>query len=144
MYYPRQGALDDPAFREHHKAVAVAAADDLQVPGAGSGDGGLHLAALITRIGDDALQKREAPPSLPQQRLCAVPILHAGRMDADCEEQSEGVGQDVALAAKDLFARVIAGRVERGPPLTAPFALWLSMIAVVGLASRPAPSRTAT
>jgi hypothetical protein len=31
-----------------------------------------------------------------------------------------------------------------GHTLTAPFAVWLSMIAVVGLASRPAFSRTST
>jgi hypothetical protein len=37
-------------------------------------------------------------------------------MNADREEQSEGIGQDVALAAKHLLARIIAGRVERGPP----------------------------
>ena len=43
----------------------------------------LHLAALIARIGDDALQKREAPSGLAQQRLCAIPVLHTGRMDAD-------------------------------------------------------------
>ena len=124
--------------------VAVAAADDLQVPGAGSGDGGLHLATLIARIGDDALQKGKAPPRLPQQSLCAIPVLHAGRMDADRQQQSERVRQDVALSAQHLLASVIAGRVERGPPLTAPFALWLSMIAVVGLTSRPAFSRTST
>ena len=124
--------------------MPVAAAHDLEFPGAGSGDDGLHLAALIAGIRDDALDKRKAPARLPQQSFCAIPILYAGRMDADREEQSEGVGQDVALAAKHFLARVIAGRVERGPPLTAPLALWLSMIAVVGLASRPAVSRTST
>ena len=124
--------------------MAVATANDLEVPRAGPGDGGLHLAALIARIGDDALQKREAPSGLAQQRLCAIPVLHAGRMDADGQHKAECVRQDVTLATQHLLASVIAGWVERGPPLTAPFALWLSMIAVVGLAARPAFSRTST
>src|SRR5215204_5004401 len=115
-----------------------------QFPRAGAGDGSLHLAPLITRVADDALDEREAASCLPQQRLCTVSILDACRMDADGQQQAERIGQDVALAAKHLLASVIAGRVERSPPLTAPFAVWLSMIAVVGLASLPALSRTST
>ena len=124
--------------------MLVTAAHDLQLPDTGSGHERLHFPSLVARIRDDALQKRKAPARLPQQSLCAIPILYAGRMNADCEEQAQRVGQDVALAAKHLLARVVAGRVERGPPLRAPFALWLSMIAVVGLASRPAVSRSST
>jgi hypothetical protein len=60
------------------------------------------------------------------------------------EQQAEGVGQQVALATDDLLARVVAGRVERRAPFCAAFAVWLSIIAVVGLASRPACSRPAT
>ena len=124
--------------------MPVAATHDLEFPGAGSGDDSLHLAALVARIRDDALDERKAPARAAQQSFCAIPILDAGRMNAHREEQAQRVGQDVALAAKDLRARVIAGQVERGPPLRAPFALWLSMIAVVGRASRPAFSRTST
>ena len=124
--------------------MAVTAAHDLEFPRTGAGHDSLHLATLIACVGNDALDKGKAPARLPQQRLGPVSILHAGRMDTDGQEQAERVGQDVALAAKDLLARVIAGRVKRGPPLTAPFALWLSMMAVVGLASRPAVSRTST
>ena len=142
----RQGRtpFDDPSFRQDNEAVLVAAAHDLQFPGAGAGDGSLHLAPLITRVADDALDEWKAASCLPQQRLCTVSILDACRMDADGQQQAERIGQDVALAAKHLLASVIAGGVERSPPLTAPFAVWLSMIAVVGLASRPACSRTST
>src|SRR3954464_7586796 len=115
-----------------------------EFPRAGAGDGGLHLLPLVARVSDDALKEREASSSLAKQRLGAVPVLYAGGMDVHGQQQAEGVGQNVALAAKHLLASVIAGRVERSPPLTAPFAVWLSMIAVVGLASRPAFSRTST
>ena len=124
--------------------MLVTAAHDLEHPRASAGHDGLHLAPLVARIRDDALQKGKTPARLSQQRLSPVPVLHARGMHADREQQPEGVGQDVALAAQDLLARVIAGRVERGPPLRTPRALWLSMIAVVGLASRPAFSRTST
>jgi len=124
--------------------VLVAAADNLEFPEAGAGDGGFHLLSLVAGIADDALDEGEASSRLPEQRLGAVAVLDARRVDSNGEQQAERVGQDMALAADHLFAGIVAGRVERSPPLTAPFAVWLSMIAIVGLASRPAFSRTST
>ena len=141
---PGEGTLNDPSFGEHDEAVAVAATHDLQFPRAGAGDRGFHLLPLIACVADDALDKRKAPPGLPEQCLCAVSVLDTGRVDGDGQQQAERIGQDVALAANHLLAGIVAGRVERSPPLTAPFAVWLSMTAVVGLASRPAFSRTST
>jgi hypothetical protein len=54
------------------------------------------------------------------------------------------VDQDVPLLTFDLLAGVVAWRIDRVPPFSAPLTLWLSMIAAVGLASRPAASRHAT
>jgi hypothetical protein len=48
------------------------------------------------------------------------------------------------LAAGDFLARIVTLRVDRGPPFCAALALWLSMIAALGLASRPACSRQLT
>ena len=89
---------------------------------------------LIARVADDALDEGKAPPGLPQPGLRAISILHARGMDVDGQQQVERIGQDVALAANHLLAGIVAGRVERIPTLTAPFAVWLSMTAVVGLA----------
>ena len=141
---PGERPLDDRSFREHDKAVAVAAAHNLEHPSAGPSDGGFHLAALVACITDDALDKGEGPSGLAQQGLGSVPVLHARGMDDDRQEEPKGVGQDVTLATGNLLARIIDGRVERGPPLTAPLVVWLSMMAVVGLASRPAISRVST
>ena len=124
--------------------MPVTAANDLENPRAGPGDRIVHSSTLIACISDDPLQKRKAPPRLSQQGLRPVPVLHVGGMHVDGQQQSERVGQDVALAAQHLLASVVARRVERGPPLRAPLAVWLSRIAVVGLASRPAFSRTST
>jgi hypothetical protein len=65
-------------------------------------------------------------------------------MDGHAQQQAECIDEDMALATRDLLARIEALRVKRGPPFCAPLALWLSMIPVVGLATRPACSRTAT
>ena len=62
-------------------------------------------------------------------------------MDIDLQQKAERIDEDVKLALEDFLARVIAGRIKRTPPFKAPLALWASMIAVVGLASRPAASR---
>jgi hypothetical protein len=47
----------------------------------------------------------------------------------------------MALAARDLLARIIAARINAAPPFFAPFTLWLSMTQAVGLASRSMASR---
>ncbi len=72
--------------------MPVAATHDLELPGAGSGDNSLHLPALVARIRDDALDKRKAPAHLPQQSFCAIPVLYAGRMNADRQQQAQRVG----------------------------------------------------
>jgi hypothetical protein len=141
---PGQRPLDNPTLWQHDKAVLVAAAHDLERPCAGPSQSGFHLAALVACITDDALDEREGAARLLQESLCTIAILYAGGMNAHGQEQAQRVGQDVALATCDLLARVIPRRVERSPPLRAPLAVWLSMMAVVGLASRPAFSRAST
>lgn len=144
MADPAECPLDDPALGQHDEAMPVAAAHDLDPPAASAGHGGCHLRPLIAGVADDALDEGEQPPSLAQQRLGAVAILHIGRVHHHAEQQAERVGQYVALAAEGLLARIVARCIERRAPFCAPFEVWLSMIAVVGLASRPDCSRTAT
>ena len=57
-------------------------------------------------------------------------------MDDGVDQQPQRIYQNVALLALDLLARIIAMRIDAGPPFSALFTLWLSMIAAVGLASR--------
>src|SRR3954469_19085828 len=96
--------FNNPPLRERHKAVSVAAAHDLERPCASPSHGGFHLPALVACIPDDALDKGETPPGLPQQGFCSIAILHAGGVNGDRQEQPNCVGQDVALAAGDLLA----------------------------------------
>ena len=74
-----------------------------------------------------------------QQR--AVAVLDAVRMDHGGEDQPEGVDQEIALLALDLFARVIDRRIDARPPFSAFFTLWLSITPALGEASRPSRSR---
>jgi hypothetical protein len=120
------------------------ALDDLDRPGSGLCQRRRQLRPLIVGIGEDAFDEGEAAACAAiedQQR--AIAILHVGRVDDDVQQEAERVDENVPLAARDLLARVIPRRIERRPPFCAPLALWASMIATVGLASRPACWRTA-
>ena len=142
---PGEGALDDPAFGNDDEAMQFAALDDLQGPGSGLGDGRGCLRPLIAGIGEDALDEGEEAARAPvEDERRTVAVLHVGGVDDDVHQEAERVDEDVALTSRRLLARVVARGVDRGPPFEAPRAVWLSMIAAVGLASRPARSREAT
>jgi hypothetical protein len=59
-------------------------------------------------------------------------------------QQALRIDQEVPLLALGFLPSVVARRIDRVPPFSAPLTLWLSMIATVGLACRPASSRHAT
>jgi hypothetical protein len=141
---PSQGALDDPAFGKNDELMQLAALDDLDGPGSGLCQRRRELRPLIVGIGEDALDEGEAAARAAiENQPSAITILQIGRVDDDVQQEAERVDENVPLAARDLLARVIPRRIERRPPFCAPLALWASMIATVGLASRPACSRTA-
>jgi len=73
-----------------------------------------------------------------------IAILNIGCMDAHAEQKAKCVDENMALAARNLLARIKALRVECRAPFCAALLLWESMIATVGLGSRPAASRVAT
>ena len=124
--------------------MQLIAFDDLELPCACFGDGRGHDRSLIAAISEDALDKGEQATGSTQQQSRAVAVLHVSRMDHDVQEKAERIDQDVALAARDLFARVEPLRIDRRPPFCAALALWLSITAAEGLASRPSFSRSAT
>lgn len=141
---PSQGALDNPAFGKNDEAMLLVAFDDLQRPGSGFGDRFGRFRTLISGIGEDAFDEGEqAARAAIEDQAGAIAILDVGRMDDDVQQEAERVDEDMPLAPLDLLARVVARRIERRPPFCAPLALWASMIAAVGLASRPAVSRIA-
>ena len=97
--------------------MQLVALDDLQDPAAGLGDGCGQCRSLVAGIGEDALDEGEAAARAPvEDEPRAVAILHIGRMDDDVQQEAERVDEDVPLAARDLLARIVALRVERGAP----------------------------
>jgi len=122
----------------------LGALDDLQLPCAGAGDDRGHFGPLVAAVGEDTLDEREQTTGSLQQQMRPVAILHVGRMDHDVQQEAERIDEDMPLAARDLLARIEPLRIDRRPPFCAALALWLSMTAADGLASRPSFSRTAT
>jgi hypothetical protein len=64
--------------------------------------------AGVPAIRPDQLQSREAGDQRRQHRFGPIAVLDPRRMDDDDEEQAEDIDDNVALAAADAFASVIA------------------------------------
>ena len=107
----------------------------------------------IGTVGEQFPEKGKQAEQCRQQREAAVAILNVGGGDEAVQEQALRIDQDMALLALDQLARVprvapkarprtgSAVRIDAGPPFSALFTLWLSMMQAVGLASRFAFSR---
>jgi hypothetical protein len=142
---PCQRPLDNPSLGYDDKLAQLVALDDLDCPGAGVGGSQSDTGSLVSGIGEDAKDERkQRARSFVQQQRRAVAVLNISGMNRDAQQQAERIDEDVALAAGDLLGRVKALCIEEGPPFGAALALWLSMIAAVGLASLPSFSRVAT
>ena len=96
--------------------VTVGSFDDLDPPVAGRGNGLRHLRSLVSGVGKYLVDEWEPPPNAPQQIACTVTILNVGWQNPHAEQEAEGVDEDVALAARDLLARIEALRINRRAP----------------------------
>src|ERR1017187_7649232 len=96
---------------------------------------------LIAAVGEQLRQERILPEQSGKKQDAAVTILDIGGGNNRVEQQAQRIYEKVALLALDLLARIIAMRIDPGPPFSALLTLWLSMMAAVGLASRSPCSR---
>ena len=143
---PREGPFDNPSTRKNLEAFGlIRTPDDLH------GKlrhrrcrGVVEFGPLITTVREHFAQKGKFSEQRGQNQNAAVTILDVRRMDHGMQQQAYRVDKDMPLLAFDLLAGIIAGRIDRGPPFSALFTLWLSMTQAVGLASRPACSRHST
>ena len=137
---PCQGALDHPSSGQNGEALRVIGPfDDLGFDmRQGLGQGLVKHRPLIGAVGEEFLQEWEQAKEGGQQQNTAVPVLNVGRMNDRVQEQPLRVYEYVPFLALDPFARVEPRRIDAGPPFSALFTLWLSMMQAVGLASRPA------
>ena len=78
---------------------------------------------MIGAVGEQ-LRKEWKPTSHRGQQIdAAIAILNAGGMNDGMEQQAERIYENMALLALDLFARIIAMRIDAGPPFSALFTL---------------------
>ena len=140
---PRQGPLDDPALGQDEESLGlIGSLDDLDVhAGQGLLHRGLKLRPLVAAIGVELEEKREGTEQARGHQRSAVAILDVAGVHERVHQEALRIDQDMPLLALDLLAGVVARLVDRRPPFSALFTLWLSMIAAVGLASREAASR---
>lgn len=142
---PGEGSLDNPPLGQHDEAVKLGTRDDLDLPGSAACDRSGELGSAIAGIGEDVFDEgKEATRASIEDKPRPIAILHIGGMDDDVQQEAERIDENMPLATLDLLACIETRRIERRPPFCAPLALWASMIATVGLASRPSRSRTAT
>ena len=140
---PSDGALDDPAPGHDDEALGlIGSPDDLGLElGEDAGQGGLKDRPLVGAVGEQFFEKGKQIEQRCQELEAAVAILNVGGGDDGVQEKALGIDQNVALLALDQLARIEAMRIAAGPPFSALFTLWLSMMQAVGLASRSAFSR---
>ena len=74
---------------------------------------------LISAIGEKLLQKREPSEQCAQNENTAVAILNVGGMNDRMKQQAYRVDENMPLLAVDLFARIIAVRINAAPPFSA-------------------------
>ena len=143
---PSNGALDDPTAWKHDKSFdLIGAFDDFRFElRQDSRERLLKFWPLIAAVGKQLFQERIHPEQSGKQQDAAVAILDIGGVNDGVEQQAQCIYENVALLALDLLARIIAMRIDTGPPFSALLMLWLSMMATLGALSRSACSRQRT
>jgi Uncharacterised protein family (UPF0149) len=143
---PRNRPFDDPTAWKYYKSFGVIGAlDDFSFEiGEDFRQGLLEFRSLKAAVGKQPFQERIHPEQCRKKQNTAVAVLDIGRMNNRVQQQTQRIYENMALLALGLFTRIIAMRIDAGPPFSALFTLWLSMMAAVGLASRSPCSRHST
>ena len=97
------GTLDDFSFQmpEHSRQSLV------------------EFRPLIAAVGEELFQERKHPEQVRHDQNAAIAILNIGRMDNGMKQQAQRIYENVPLLALDLLARIIAVRINAGPPFSA-------------------------
>jgi hypothetical protein len=135
---PTERSLNNPSTRQDHEASYARNAADNDQRQAKQEAGNQDRKAIITTVSEYHAQPAVERLQTLEQIPCALSILNVGRMHDHTEQQPLRVDRNLALAPLDLFGGIVAAR----PPFSVVFTLWLSMMAAVGLASRPSLSRS--
>jgi len=104
-------------------------------------DSAAKYRTLIAAIGVEFQQERIHSEHGRHDQRAAIAILNVGGVHDGVDQQALRVDKNVPLLALDLLSRVVTRRINRSPPFSALFTLWLSITAAVGLASLETASR---
>ena len=97
--------------------------------------------ALIAAIGVEFQQERIKAEHGRHHQHATIAILNVGGVHDGVDQQALGIDENMPLLALDLLSRVVTRRIDRGPPFSALFTLWLSITTAVGLTSLETASR---
>jgi UDP-N-acetyl-D-mannosaminuronic acid transferase (WecB/TagA/CpsF family) len=97
--------------------------------------------ALIAAIGVELQQEWIHAEHGRHDQRAAIAILNVGGVHDGVDQQALRVDENVPLLALDLLSRVVTRPIDRTPPFSALFTLWLSITAAVGLAALETASR---
>ena len=135
---PRKGPFDHPASGQHRKTFNVLTTfDNLQNPMTEISNPVNELACVST-ISPDQRQTTETPRQFTQNQFGAITVLNAGCVNDHSQHKTQRINYQMAFSARYFLAGVIASV----PPFEQVLTDWLSIIAALGLAWRPAWTRT--
>ncbi len=97
-----------------------------------------HHLASIAPIGPHHPHVRLLPVEVVHHQPCPVPVLDIGGMHHHRHHHAHGIHQQMACASVEVVASISPAR----PPFSVVVTDWLSRIAALGAASRPAATRT--
>jgi hypothetical protein len=104
----------------------------------------MEVRSSVGAIGEQFCEKRKLTEQRGQQPDAAVAILNTSGMNDCVQQQALHVDENMSFLAFDQLACIEPVRINAGPPFSALFTLWLSMMQAVGLASRSTFSRHST
>ncbi len=81
------------------------------------------LRSLIATIGEEFAQERITTEQSRENQSPAGAILNIGGMNHGMKQEAYSIDEDMTLLAFDLLARIIAARVDKAPPFSAPLTL---------------------
>jgi hypothetical protein len=118
---PSEGALDGPAFGQDHKSLGlIGTLDDFNFQIREHARQSLvEFGSLIAAIGEQLFQERKHSEQVRHDQNAAIAILNIGRMDDGMKQQAQCVYKNMPLLTLDFFARIIAVRIDAGPPFSA-------------------------
>jgi hypothetical protein len=109
---PCESTFDDPSAWQNFEALRrVGTFDDFNRPFADTLQSLPQFISSIATIGKDMSQPGIARTDRSKDARCAIAVLNVGLVHDEPDQVAFGVGDDVALAALDFLACIIALRV---------------------------------